>query len=418
MNRKEYEEKRAGLLNKAQELLNEGKIEEANLIIKEAETLDEEFEKSAKAKADLEALLGNPYPVNMQQLTDRTAEGLLMGRQAPQDIMKSGADGEADFASDIYKTAWAKTMQRKQLTAEEEKAFLMVNENYTHTTGNTAVVIPKTVTDGIWKEIGEMYPYWNDVRKTYVKGILTMVKGDTSSEAEWYEENKETESGKETFSTITLNGCELSRAITVSWKLQEMAMEDFLTYIQGRMAEKMGSALGYGVTHGRGTPGVEEGFKPEPMGVVTVLKKQSGTPQVVTYKKGELSYDDIVEARSKVKGGYASGMFLYANANTIWTEIAKVKDQNGRPIFISDPADGSGVGRIFGNTVKEDDSMKDGEILFSNPQIGYTANVNKDITMTTEQHVKKRETDYCGYAIVDGNVITEKAHALLEPGES
>ena len=64
--------------------------------------------------------------------------------------------------------------------------------------------------------------------------------------------------------------------------------------------------------------------------------------------------------------------------------------------------------------VKEDDSMKDGEILASNAKDGYHLNINKEMTMIPEEHVKERKTDYCGYAIMDGNVLTTKAHALLK----
>ena len=42
------------------------------------------------------------------------------------------------------------------------------------------------------------------------------------------------------------------------------------------------------------------------------------------------------------------------------------------------------------------------------------ANVNKDLTVMTEDHVKARNTDYCGYAIADGGVTSTKAHALLK----
>ena len=40
-------------------------------------------------------------------------------------------------------------------------------------------------------------------------------------------------------------------------------------------------------------------------------------------------------------------------------------------------------------------------------------NINKEMTMNTEDHAKERMTDYCGYAIMDGNIVTDKAHALL-----
>lgn len=421
MNRKQYEEKRNALVNEAQALLDEGKVDEANAKMEEIKALDEKFEASAKAESDLAALTSTPPMLNMQSLTDANAEAQSkMGGNSVAGVTNMNAvqqDNVVDYASPVYLNAWAKTMQRKALTNEETEAFRMVNEAFTHTTDNTGAVIPKTVEAGIWKEVGELYPYWADVRKTFVKGSLSMILGDTSSDAKWYEEEKETEDGKETFGTLNLNGCELSRSITISWKLQEMAIEEFLPYIQSRLAEKMGAALGYGATHGKGQPGGGDSFKPEPMGVVTALEKQNETPQIVIYTKDALTYDNIVDARAKIKGGYAQGLCVYANSDTIWTQLAKVKDKNERPIFIPDVANGSGVGRVLGCVVKEDDSMSDGEILFSNAQRGYTANVNKQISVTTENHVKQRNTDYCGYAIVDGNIITAKAHALLKQGE-
>ena len=45
-------------------------------------------------------------------------------------------------------------------------------------------------------------------------------------------------------------------------------------------------------------------------------------------------------------------------------------------------------------------------------------NVNKEMSMTTEEHAKDRKTDYCGYAIMDGNALTTKAHALLKEAEA
>ena len=93
--------------------------------------------------------------------------------------------------------------------------------------------------------------------------------------------------------------------------------------------------------------------------------------------------------------------------------MANVKDQNGRPILIADVANG-GAFKVLGMAVKEDDSMLDGEILMSNASRGYTENINKEISVTLEEHVKDRITDYCAYAIVDGAMVTSKAHALLK----
>lgn len=400
MNKKQYLAKRQQLMNEAQQLIDAGKAKEAEEKMAEVTALDAEWDAIAQAQANFNALSNEPTVGSPFQVTDSMNAGEMTGDNA-----------EDAWASDEYKTAWAKTLMGRQLTTDEANKFKMVNEAFTHNTENTSVVIPKTVTRGIWEMAGEMYPYFADVSKTYVNGVLTMIQEDSSTDAAWYEEDASTEDGKETLKEFTLSGCELSRAVTISWKLKEMSIEDFIPYIQRKMAKKMGAAAGYGATHGAGP--AAEGKKNEPIGVVTALQKESGTPQVVNYAAGSVpTYTNILEARALIKGGYSGGLNIYANAKTVWTKLAAIVDNNKRPIFVPDPT-AAGVFRILGMAVKEDDSMEDGEVLFSNAPMGYHMNINKDMSMMTEEHVKARTTDYCAYAIMDGNIVTNKAHALL-----
>lgn len=413
MNKKQYEAMRKGLMDEAQALIDQGEVEKAQAKMKEVEDLDNKWDAIAQAQANFEALNKEPVPANPFGSDGESANfGAYTGVGA-----NLGTDNEIIKAweSDNYKYAWAKNLMNLPMNAAEKEAFGMVNEAYTHTTGNTGIVIPKTVTAGIWEMAGEMYPYFEDISKTYVNGVLSMIQEESSSDAGWYEEDTATDDGKETFKEYTLSGCELSRAITVSWKLREMAIDDFIPYIQRKMAKKMGAAAGYGATHGKGSTAVPG--KPEPTGVVTALLAESGTPQVVEYANGtEPTWKDITTARGKIKSGYGGGLKLYANSATVWNKIANITDKNGRAIFIPDPT--TGGYRVLGMEVKEDDSMQDGEILMSNAAEGYHMNVNKEMSMTTEEHAKDRKTDYCGYAIMDGNVLTTKAHALLKEAEA
>lgn len=402
MNKKQYLAKRAQLLDEAQALIDAGKAAAAEEKMKEIAALDEQWEAIAQAQANFNALNNEPMAMPPDAFED-AVKGDGAGGQP-------GNKAEKAWASEEYMTAWAKTIMGKPLTSDEQSVYDMVNEAFTHTTENTGIVIPKTVSRGIWEMAEEMYPYFADVTKTYVNGVLSMIQENTSTDAGWYEENTATEDGKETFKEFTLNGCELARAITVSWKLKEMSIEDFIPYIQRKMAKKMGAAAGYGATHGKGNA-VKN--KPEPVGTVTALLSEDDTPQVVKYAKGKgITYENILETRAKIKSGYASGLRIYANSTTIWTRLAGILDANKRPIFVPDPT-GNGEIRIFGMLVKEDDSMGDGEVLFSNPSAGYHMNINKEMSMMTEEHVKLRNTDYCGYAIMDGNIVTSQAHALL-----
>ena len=417
MNKQEYLEKRQVLMNEAEGLINEGKIEEANAKMEEVKQLDNQWEEITKAQANLNALN------NSTKITDITAQSLNVKGVKEVDTVNNETLNKSD-EKEMYLTAWAKDMMGQNLTQEEEEVFNKVNADFrnnsqneaftTHTTGNTGIVIPEKVVEGIWKEIGETYPLWDDVRKLHVKGNLTMVKGDTSTDAKWYDEKTETEDGKEEFGTLNLTGCELARAITVSWKLKAMSMDAFIPYIQSRLAEKMGAALGYGVASGKGKPGEGQAFKPEPRGIITALEAETDTPQIVEYTDAApLTYSHFTKAFAKIKAGYLKGAAIYADNKTIWESIASLLDSNGRPYFVPDVT-GGGVGRVLGLMVKEDDSIPSGSIIIGNANKGYLANINQAITLDTEDHKKARETDYIGYAIVDGDVVTTKAFALIK----
>lgn len=408
MTKTEYIEKRKAMQDMAQNLIDEGKLDEAKEQMTAIDELDNEWDKTAQALADLRALSDNQPVVDLEEAS------VNVNAKASETINLAPVKTVED-SKDAYVNAWAKQMMGKQLTADEQALVSMVNA-YTHTTGNTGLVIPETVANGIWDMVEELYPLWADVQKTYVNGNYTVPISDTSSAAAWYDEATATADGTETFRSLTLTGCELARAITVSWKLREMAVADFIPFIQKKLAQKMGAALGYGVSNGKGQPGVGDTFKPEPKGIITELKAETSTPQVVEYDATDgVTYTDLTAVRAKVTIG-TNVLAFYANAATIWTQLANVKDQNGRPIMIADPAAG-GINRIFGIPVKEDDSMTAGEILLGAPGVGYIANVNKDMSLQTEEHAKARTADYCAYAIVDGGVLSTKAFALLVAGE-
>ena len=217
MNKKTYEAMRRKLMDEVQQLLDAGKVDEANAKMNEVKALDEKWDAIAQAAADFAALNGLqvPKPGFAAEMEDSTGGEEEKGDEPA--AVKA-------WKSEEYKNAWAKTLMDRTLSTAEMEAFRMVNEAYTHTTQNTAIVIPETVAKGIWEMAGEYYPYFADVTKTYVNGLLTMIQEDTSSEAKWYDEGTSTEDGKETFKEYKLSGCELSRAITVSWKLKEMAI--------------------------------------------------------------------------------------------------------------------------------------------------------------------------------------------------
>lgn len=290
----------------------------------------------------------------------------------------------------------------KIILQENNKGF---SDAFTHDTTNTAIVIPQTTQDKIWARASEGHAFLKDVKRLSVKGELRMIRHKSIDEgdATWYVEATPTADEKNTFDDLVLKGHELSKAVSISWKLRAMAMDDFENFLINELGERISVALGLGVINGTGTD--------QATGVVTVIKK-AAQQQAKVATTGKLTYTDILGAIAKVHSSYKAGAAFYANSTTIWTKIANVLDNQGRPLFVPDRSIG-GVGNVLGFPVKEDAALSDDEILIGNAVMGYVLNVNEPMSITTEDHAKQRVTDYVGYMVADGNVMDEKAFCLL-----
>ena len=223
-----------------------------------------------------------------------------------------------------------------------------------------------------------------------------------------------------TFGQLTLTGCELSKAITVTWKMRSMAVEEFPSLTsKNELGERVGVAMGTAIAVGQGKPGEGETFKPEPLGIETALLAEDNTPQVVTYNPSAsptadpMGYADFTAAIGKIHSSYLAGSAIYASNATIWGQLANLVDSTGRALFIPDLTSG-GVGRMFGMVVKADAGVTADSVIIGNPSRGYVLNTNEPMSLATEEHVKARTVDYAAYAIVDGGLLDSKAFALIK----
>lgn len=358
------------------------------------------------------------------ELANRAADGMAPGLRVVEESGPPEGEGQQERQAGFvepaqYRDAWAAAMLGREMSAEQRQLYESTNAQYrayTHTTENTSVLIPESVVGGIWKRAEESYPLWADVRKLHVRGTLTMKKhtGISAGDAAWYDEGTAVADEQNAFAEFSLTGCELAKSVTVSWKLRAMAIPEFIAFIEAEIGDRMGVALGTAVYSGKGKPGVGDAFLPEPNGIKTALLAETNTPQVVTYAAADgITDTNLRTAVSKLHSSYTNRAVWYANNTTVWTDLAEIKDGEGRPIFITDQAQQGAVGRIFGLLVKVDAGLPDGEVLFGAAKDGYVANIQEDMTMHTEEHVKARTTDYMGYAIVDGDVLDTKAFALV-----
>lgn len=403
--RQDYLDQRAVLMDKAQEAINEGDAEGAEKAMQDVQELDDAYEAFAKKQAELQAMQDK---LKVTNLIPHSGEKNDMSGEI------TGNDVE-DKTSEAYRNAWLKAMKGEKLSDKEQGILDMVNrENVETIAGGHTLIVPTTVKNGIWEAAAEQHPVLQDLTATFIQGDITIIK-DTSadSDADWTDENSSSEDAEFSEGSVNLTGCELCKSVSISWKLKKMNNQDYEAYLIRKLGRKIGNTIAKALFHGKGKPASGDSFKPQAKGIITALKAQENTPQIIVYTK-DISYTDLTALMALVKSAYKSGASFYANSNTIWTKLANIVDGQKRPIFVPDVSAG-GVGRIFGIPVKEEDGVNNGELALGNFGIGYAFNFNENMSVYQEEHVKARKTDYMAYGIADGDVITEDAFALLTP---
>ena len=188
MNYEDYKAKRDELMGQAKAALDAGKVDDAKAARKSIEELDAAYEDAKAEAANLAALetgLAKPAaPVAPQAIQAATA--------GPAAVVAPAVD-TAKAREDMYRTAFAKTLMERPLSAEESEVFAKVNQDAFATVANKAsgnqVVIPTTMKQQIWEEMAEVHPIINEVDFTDVPGKVEIPKETgNSGDASWVDE--------------------------------------------------------------------------------------------------------------------------------------------------------------------------------------------------------------------------------------
>src|SRR5690606_1858774 len=166
-------EKRNVLFAEAQALLDEGKLDEAKAKEQEIKDLDAKYDEIATARANMQALSATPVVKPLENMGTNVSGGISLGGVATNHNVTN--------EKEVYRVAFAKAMLGQRLTTEEQAVLDKVNEEFrrtnaaTQTTSEAALLIPETIRDGIWREMGELHPILADLEMTFVPGDFTII---------------------------------------------------------------------------------------------------------------------------------------------------------------------------------------------------------------------------------------------------
>lgn len=394
MTLKEIETKKAELRNKITDAKSEEELEELR---KQAEELNKEVpteeNDGAITHEEERALIADT-----QNLEQRKVEitNIISKREEP--TMEKKFTRANVLKSEEYRSAWAKKLMCKDESefTEDEKRALGVALTTTATAytapasgtdgvNNGGLFIPETVSMEILKDVELESPFLRDIAKTYVRGLITFPYKKQGSGAEWVAEGTDNNLESDEWATLTFTQMELSKTIRITWKLEAMAVEDFINYIVEEVAREMRESLAAKPFYGNGTN--------EIAGITL-----TGNNIDAEYESTVNPLDAIKAAIEKLPIRRKAGAKIYLS-ESMATEIAFMKDTNGT--YLNNPVNGVALNSIARYPVEVDPYLKDGDFIIGNAR-WYKMNFNENLSVSKDVIGRSRVNDYTGYCVVGG----------------
>lgn len=396
MTKAEYEAKRQNLIDDAQKLIDEGKVDEANKIMDKVEALEAEYEAAAKAQANLNALSAS----KKSNFMENAMEGANNAMSTP--ITTTGS---------IYGSVEYRTAFMKNVLAGEAIPGKFVNVNANTKTGDVAVVIPTTTMQRIIEKLEEHGQIYALVTKTNYKGGVSVPTSTVKPVATWVSEGAGSDRQKKTTGTITFGYFKLRCSISISLEVETVTLDFFETVFVNQVAESMIAAIEKAIIKGTGS-GQPKGILAE-----TVVDGQN----VDIAKTGSITYKTLWEIKKKVPSGYRTAVKWFMNFST-FCDIMALTDTAGQPIArINYGLDGGTQAAILGTPVVFSDEIdaytdsvsKDTVVAFLFNPADYILNTN--LSMTIKQYEDNDTEDKVTKAVmlVDGKVVDKNSLVTL-----
>lgn len=395
MTREEYISKRQEMMNVAQQLVSEGKLEEFKAKKTEVEALDVQFEAEAKAQTELDALNAG---VKVTSLENRSTP--VMGRTIDSTI--NTVEGDDITNSKEYRKAFMDYVTQSKSMPSEFK-----NANANTKTTDVGEMIPETVLQRIiekMESVGMILPL---VTRTAIKGGVTVPTSSVKPTASWVAEGATSDKQKKTTGSITFAYHKLRCAVSVSLEVDEMALAVFETTLVNNVAEAMVKAIEQSILTGTGT-GQPKGILKE-----TVVAEQN----VDIAADADITYDTLISAEAALPLAYEKDAIWFMTKKTFMAFVA-MKDQVGQPIArVNYGINGKPERTLLGRNVILNDYMTSlGSTITEDTVVAFLFNpkdyiLNTNFTMGIREYYDEETEDKIKKSVmlVDGKVVDKNS---------
>lgn len=384
-------EKLEALLNEAETLLNEGKLEDAKAKRLEADKLQNEIEEAKKEMANINAMRDNAVSVNP-----------VVASAAKAETWSSPAEM---YNSVEYRTAFMNNI----LGGTPIPSKFMNSDAYT-TTGDTAGVIPSTLIQKIVGKLESVGKFYNMVTKTNYKGGVSIPVSNINLSASWVTERSTSDKQKAAMGTsITFTYNKLVCKVAVSFEVDTVTLDIFEAYFVQKVADAMIKAIEQAIFTGSGT-NQPKGFLKETPVSGQALKLTADTA---------IAYADLVACEGALPEEYEAGAIWVMPKKTFFSQIVGMVDANGQPIArVNVGLDGKPEYTILGRKVEFSNYMD----AFSTSKAIVAAifnfsdyALNTNYNMTVKKYIDEDTDDRITKALMltDGKTVNKNSLVTL-----
>lgn len=387
-------------LEEKQELIKSATTEEElEARMKQIEEDKEEEKEEVKEETKEEVAEENSGEISKEEERKLIADTEELERRNSNisNLKKIGGNEEMEerkftIADKEYRSAWAKKLMglsEEKFTDEEKRALgdavtttattFVASTADTQGINNGGLFIPTSVRMDLMELISQESPIFRDARKLQVSGNVDLPYLFAADDANWYTELTDTTNEGMEFKNMQLTGWELAKDIVITWKLEEMAVESFISFILEELKNKMGKAIINAVIYGDGSN--------KPTGVTNGLVP-------IDPEQNDTAIDRVLKVFKGLSDEARIGAKVYIS-NDVNLDIVSYKDNNGNYPFLA------GVPSVKGFAIEVDPYLRNKDILAGNMK-NYIFNEVTPMRVDKEKTVKGRKTLYGGYGIYDG----------------
>jgi HK97 family phage major capsid protein len=256
----------------------------------------------------------------------------------------------------------------------------------------------RTVMSETLKAFGGLLNVCNVITTDTGQPLQWPTNNDTGNVGSILSENTQVTSLDVTFGTRTMNAWKYTSGLVLtSWELLNDSAFDLANWLPGKLGERIGRAVAAHLIAGSGSS--------QPTGVTQgiTIGKTGLTGQTAT-----VIYDDLLDLEHSIDPAYRNGNVRYVMNDSSLRTIRKLKDTQGRPLWVPVPTVGmaatlngipytidQGMASMAANAVS---------ILFGDFKAGYIVRQVHDVQLVrlNERYADFMQVGFFGYSRLDG----------------